>query len=289
MNMKKICIIILFLSVFRALPAQEIGKDTVTAVSAAHKYTDEFLDTVKISRKVLINDYSMIGFQYGPAISQVIFNPTKKQGMVLNPVNFGVTYTRYGKMFGYMPHFGFQTGLFYGQSGYRFKKDKETGEYESTVDGATSATYSYIEIPALAQIHIDVWHLKLMLHGGLFGAYKIDVEREGDVAAEYVNSFYDYERRFEYGFKAGAGFGLFFDPIEIHIQGTFRYALGSLYKPDYYSQYYYRFAHPADIIISAGVFYQITRRTGKTRAMLRKEARKYIYEPETENADSENR
>lgn len=252
-------------------------------------YSDEFLDTVQIKRKLVTNDYSMIGFQYGYTLSQTIFNPTKKQGMLRNPLNFGVTYTRYGKMFGYMPYFGFQTGFFYGQSGYVFKKDKETGAYTESVDGASTATYTYAEIPLLAHFHIDVWHLKLMVNAGLYGSWRMDVEREGEtVPAEYLTKFYDYERRFGYGVKGGIGIGFVFDPVEIHLQASGRYSLASLYKPDYNSEYYYRFAHPLDIIISAGVHFQLTKRTGKTRSQLKKTAKQYVYES-VENSDGDNR
>lgn len=258
-------------------------------IKSEKEYSDEFLDTVKINNKISINDYTMIGVQYGMSLSQTMFNPTKKQGMVTMPMNIGVVLTRYGKLFGYMPYFGFQTGFFYGQSGYKFKKDKTTGEYTENVDGAYQATYSYAEIPLLAHFHVDVWHLKLIANAGLFGAYRLNVSREGDVPGAYLNDFYDYERRFEYGVKAGLGIGVFFDPIEIHFEATYRQSLGSLYKPDYYSQYYYRFAYPSDIVFSVGLHVQLTKRTGKTRTQLRKEAKEAVYEPRIENIDSQSR
>ena len=104
---------------------------SVTAMSAQEQRTsmlidsisDEVLDTMNIKKKTFINDYSMIGFQYGAGLSQVIWNPSQKQEMLFMPYNIGIMYTRYGKMFGYMPYFGFQAGLFYTQEGYRFYLD----------------------------------------------------------------------------------------------------------------------------------------------------------------------
>ena len=264
-------------------------KDSSFTITGDFEYSDEFLDTVKIRKKLIINDYSMIGVQYGVTLSQVMFNPTKKQGMLMNPVNVGVIYTRYGKMFGYMPYFGFQTGIFYGQNGYKFKIDKETGDYSENVDGATQARYTFIEVPLLAHMHMDVWHLKFIVNAGLFGGYRMSVQREGKIEDKYRTEFYDYDKRFEYGIKAGVGFGFFFDPVELHFQAMYRYTLGSLYKPDYKSEYYYRFAYPSDIIISAGLHFQLTRRTGKTRKMLKKEAKGLIYETGNENIDRNNR
>ena len=270
-------------------PDSAMLPDKGPAVKAELEYSDEFLDTVQIKRKLVVNDYSMIGVQYGVALSQVMFNPTKKQGMLMNPMNIGIVYTRYGKMFGYMPYFGFQAGVFYGQNGYKFKIDKKTGEYSENVDGATQARYTYLEVPLLAHLHMDVWHLKFIVNAGLFGAYRKSVERQGNVEDKYLTSFYDYDRRFEYGVKAGLGFGFFFDPVEIHFQATYRYSMGSLYKPDYNSEYYYRFAYPSDIIISAGLHFQLTRRTGKTRSQLKKEAKGLIYETGNEDIDSNSR
>ena len=241
-------------------------------------FSDESLDTVKMKKAKSINDYTMIGVQYGVSLSQMRFNPTKRQGMLILPYNFGITYTRYGKMFGYMPYFGFQTGVLFGQDGYVFKKNKETGDYNESVDGATKAVYSYAEVPLLAHLHIDVWHLKLIVNLGLYAAYRLEVEREGErLDPQYANTFYDYDRRFDYGAKAGAGIGLILDPIEFHIQATYRASLGSLYRPNYYSEYYYRFAYPSDILITAGIHIQLTKRTGKTKAALKKEAKALIY------------
>lgn len=241
-------------------------------------FSDEYLDTVKMKKAKSINDYTMIGVQYGVSLSQMRFNPTKRQGMLILPYNFGITYTRYGKMFGYMPYFGFQTGVLFGQDGYVFKKNKETGDYNESVDGATKAVYSYAEVPLLAHLHIDVWHLKLIVNLGLYAAYRLEVEREGErLDPQYANTFYEYDRRFDYGAKAGAGIGLILDPIEFHIQATYRASLGSLYRPNYYSEYYYRFAYPSDILITAGIHIQLTKRTGKTKAALKKEAKALIY------------
>ena len=89
------------------------------------KWTDEFLDTVQVKKSLKLNDYSMIGVQYGAGLSQVMWNPVQKQNFVFMPYNFGVTYTTYGKMFGYMPFFGFQAGVFYGQEGYQFEYNED--------------------------------------------------------------------------------------------------------------------------------------------------------------------
>lgn len=252
--------------------------------------TNEFLDTVQVKKKLKLNDYSLLGLQYGVTLSQVSWNPTQTQKMLFLPVNFGFTYTLYGKMFGYMPYFGFQTGIFYSKEGYEFEYNEERN-YTYTIEGAEKAIYEVVEIPALSHIHFDLWHMKIIAQIGLFVGYRMGIERfpgkTGNVSESIAKSFLPHENRFDYGIKGGLGFGLVFDPIEIHIQAMYKHSLSSLYQPDYYSQYYYRFAYPANITISAGVHFQLTKRTGMTKKQLRKQARDIVYE--IKDTDSESR
>jgi hypothetical protein len=243
--------------------------------------TDAQLDTINVKKKLVINDYAMIGFQYGAGLSQVMWNPKQKQEMLFVPVNAGVTVTKYAKMFGFLPYFGFQAGLFYAREGYRFKYDKDN-DYTYTVEGAEKAIMDVIEVPLLLQCHVDLWNFKFMVNLGCYGGYRLAIERfpgkSGSVAPEVQHSFLPTDRRWDYGIKGGVGFGLVFDPVEIHIQAMYKHSMSTLYNPDYYSEYYYRFAYPTNIVISAGVHFQITKRTGKTKAQLKKMARDMVYQ-----------
>ena len=58
----------------------------------------------------------------------------------------------------------------------------------------------------------------------------------------------------------------------------YKYGFASMYEPDYYSEYYYRFASVSNFIFSVGVHFQLTKRTGKTSHQLRKEAREIYYQ-----------
>lgn len=238
--------------------------------------TDAQLDTINVKKKLVINDYAMIGFQYGAGLSQVMWNPKQKQEMLFVPVNAGVTVTKYAKMFGFLPYFGFQAGLFYAREGYRFKYDKDN-DYTSE-----KAIMDVIEVPLLLQCHVDLWNFKFMVNLGCYGGYRLAIERfpgkSGSVAPEVQHSFLPTDRRWDYGIKGGVGFGLVFDPVEIHIQAMYKHSMSTLYNPDYYSEYYYRFAYPTNIVISAGVHFQITKRTGKTKAQLKKMARDMVYQ-----------
>lgn len=243
-------------------------------------YTDIQLDTMSLKKTLVINDYTMAGFQYGVGLSQVMWNPKHKQEMVFIPFNVGVTVTTYAKMFGYMPYFGFQAGLFYAREGYNFKFDEENG-YTYKIEGAQKALIDVIEVPAFFQFHYDMWNFKIMAQVGCYGGYRLSIERfppeGGSVAEEVRKSFIATDRRWDYGLKGGLGFGLVFSPIEIHLQAMYKHSLSSLYTPDHYSQYYYRFAYPSNIVISAGVHFHLTKRTGKTRVALKKMAKDMVY------------
>ena len=97
-------IIILLTSLFLIqISAQEKrGINAELTVLNVDAITDAELDTIDVRKKLVINDYSMIGIQYGAGLSQVSWNPSQKQDMVFVPYNIGITYTHYGKMFGYM-------------------------------------------------------------------------------------------------------------------------------------------------------------------------------------------
>ena len=283
--MKRFCTILLATAALVPHTARSLGRahaqDTASTPRAVlieesvqEIITDAQLDTINVKKKLVINDYAMIGFQYGAGLSQVMWNPKQKQEMLFVPVNAGVTVTKYAKMFGFLPYFGFQAGLFYAREGYRFKYDKDN-DYTYTVEGAEKAIMDVIEVPLLLQCHVDLWNFKFMVNLGCYGGYRLAIERfpgkSGSVAPEVQHCW-------DYGIKGGVGFGLVFDPVEIHIQAMYKHSMSTLYNPDYYSEYYYRFAYPTNIVISAGVHFQITKRTGKTKAQLKKMARDMVYQ-----------
>ena len=273
--------IILFLLFFLAVPV--IAREKNPKIEIADTLTDAFLDTVQVKKKLKLNDYSLIGVQYGAALSQVMWNPTQNQKMLLIPVNVGVTYTLYGKMFGYMPYFGIQTGIFYAREGYEFEKNEDTG-YTPNVAGAKKAVMDVLEVPILSHMHVDFWHFKIIAQIGMFAGYRMSIHRDpigpNTMDAAIANSFLKTDNRFDYGIKGGLGFGLVFDPVELHIQAMYKHSFSSLYEPDHdpvYGKYYYRYAYPSNIIISAGLHLQLTRRSGLSKKELKKQAREIVY------------
>lgn len=286
--MKKFTIILSALLLLTCImtDARERKKDTLNIdIAITDTLTNEFLDSLDLNKKLVLNDYSMIGIQGGVGLSQVMWNPKYSQEMVFMPVNFGFLYTRYGKMFGYMPYFGFQIGLMYAQEGYKFKSDEEEpGKIPNTIQGADRAIYDVIEMPLLSHIHIDMWRMKIIANIGFYAGYRLKIQRF-PYRGEFMNpsyeetqhSFLDTDIRWDYGIKGGVGFGLVFEPIELHFKAMYKHSFSSLYKPDYNSKYYYRYAYPSNIIISAGVHFHLTKRTGKTKAELKKQAKEIVY------------
>lgn len=246
------------------------------------EFPNEYLDTLTIEKKIEINDYTMIGVHYGIGLSQVMFNPTQKQNMMFVPVNFGISFTKYGRMFGYMPFFGIEAGLLYTKEGYQFEKNEKDGIVTiGKVEGAEKAIMEVVEAPVLMVGHYDMLNFKLMLKLGCYAGYRLSVERfpgeTGYVKPEIEKAFLDTDRRIDYGIKGGLGFGLVFEPLEIHIQALYKHSLSSLYNPNYYSEYYYRFAFPSNISITAGLHFHLSKRTGKTKADIKKAAKGIVY------------
>lgn len=272
---------LLLLSCCATFAREKEGLDTASVRRAdttrTGTYSDIYLDTVRINRKFVVNDYALLGVEYGASLSRMQFNPTQEQTWLFAPTTVGIFFTRYGKLFGYMPYFGLKAGLRYTHEGYKFKENKET-HVTPTLEGATEAVMDFVEVPLTAQFHIDMLHFKVMADAGIYGGWRLGIKRTGDGVSDGLRtSFKETDRRLDYGLTGGVGFAVVFDPVEFHVNGAVRYAWGTLYEPDYFSTYYYRFAYPLDIMLTAGLHFQLTRRTGKSKAQLRKEAYDTVY------------
>ena len=263
----ELTILLLMICAFAAAKDGKPRKSVVAQALDTVSYSDEYLDTVNVKKALAINDYTLLGVHYGVGLNQMNWTPSMEQKMLFTPVNVGISWTRYGKMFGYMPYFGIQIGALYTKEGYRLKEGYK-------VHGASTAVMQIIEMPVLAHIHYDFWKMKLMVNIGFYAAYRLSIQRIGDaVRDEYEYNFTETDYRWDYGIKGGAGFGFIFDPVEIHFNAWYKYGFGSLYKPNYYSEYYYRYATASNFVFTVGLHFQITKRTGKTNHELKKEAR----------------
>lgn len=239
------------------------------------------LCTLALSAKAqeeLINDYSMIGVNYGVTFSNMYFNPSMHdRAYVVAPNYVSVTYTKHCKMFDSIPLFALVAGVATGTEGFAFKPDRETG-IADTIDDADWCSIRVFEVPVMAQIHFDKEPVKIMANIGIYGGWRESISRRGPkLDPQWTNSFRSYENQIDYGFQGGVGFGLIFDPIEIHFNCLVRWSWSSLYEPDYKSHYYYNYAYPLDIIATVGLHFHLDERRGKTRKDIKKEAYESVY------------
>ncbi len=246
------------------------------------------LDTLAVlPSRGMVNDYSMIGVNFGPTISRMVTNPSGyKQGWLYNPWYFSVTYIKNMKMFDFLPYFGYQVGLAYGHEGYRFTEN-EKSHYKHRIDGYSQASYSVVEVPFLIHGHFDASHFKFMLNAGPYLGYRLSVKRwdeaSGNTASHApAGDFIDHDRRWDYGIYGGAGFAIVFDPVEFHFNAIGHvWSWGSIYapnsNPEPYTKYYYRFAYPMDLNFTFGIYFQLSKRYGRTSAQLRRQAYDIVY------------
>jgi hypothetical protein len=209
------------------------------------------------------------------------FNPPREMNWYFNKPVYGFSITRYATMMNMFQVVGMELGFQHNFEGYNFKETETDGVvHRHNVDGAYEAYMEVPEVFLLTHGHLDIGdHFKFLIKAGMYGGYRMNITRIGPyVRDELVNTFKDTDNRWTYGVQGGLGFGLMFDPIEIHLGVQIKWGWSSFYQPNVASPYYYRFAYPLDGAITLGVYYQLTPRRGHTRAGLRKLARQVVAE-----------
>ena len=246
--------------------------------------TNEYLDSTPLPKKARINDYWIVGVHGGVSLQYGYFNPPRQTRFYPNLPVWGVSITRFATMMNTFPNLGMEVGFQHNYEGYNFKEfevDKDT--YRQDVDGYHQAYMEVPEVFVLTHGHIDMGqYVKINIKAGMYGGYRMNIHRIHD--NEYsvyhdpaiANEFRDTDNRWSYGVQGGLGFGLMFDPIEVHLGVQVKWGWSSFYKPDVVSPYYYRFAYPLDGAVTLGVYYQLSKRRGHTRPALRRLAREYL-------------
>ena len=243
--------------------------------------TNEYLDNTPLPKKARINDYWIVGAHGGVSLAYGNFNPPRQVSFFPNLPMYGFSITRFATMMNTFPNLGMEVGFQHNFEGYRFKEFEVDGNiYQHDIDGAYQAVMEVPEVFILTHGHIDMGqYAKIIVKAGMYGGYRMNITREGDyVSPSIVNEFQDTDNRWTYGVQGGLGFGLMFDPIEIHLVAQVKWGWSPFYKPNTYSPYYYRYAYPLDGAVTLGVYYQLTKRRGHTRSALRRLAREYLAE-----------
>ena len=243
--------------------------------------TNEWLDNADMPRNAKINDYWIVGVHGGYSVEHGYFNPPRRVSPYFNKPVYGFSITRYATMMNMFPNLGMEVGFQHNYEGYNFKEYESDGAiYRQDIDGAYEAYMEVPEVFMLTHGHLDMGqHAKIILKAGMYGGYRMNITRIGPrVQKDIVNSFKDTDNRWTYGVQGGLGFGLMFDPLEVHLGVQIKWGWSSFYQPDVASPYYYRFAYPLDGAITLGVYYQLTKRRGHTRGALRRMAREMVKE-----------
>ena len=250
--------------------------------------TTSYLDSVDV-KIAPPNDYWLGGAYGGASLMFGYFNPSRSiTPQWAGPV-VGFSIMRHFTMFGLFHNMGLEFGGQLNYEGYQFKANPETG-VRATESGAYKVVMKVPEAYLLSHFHIDLGdYFKIMAKVGLYGGYRMSIERTldpdfetYDVYKERQYSFQDYDRRLSYGLQGGIGMGVMVAPFEFHVNAQVKWGWESFWRPNYASPYYYRFAYPLDGVISFGIYYQLSPRHGHTRGQLRKLARKMVKE-EMEN------
>ncbi len=251
--------------------------------------TNEYLDNTPLPKKARINDYWMVGVHGGVSLQYGYYNPPRQTRFYPNLPVWGVSITRFATMMNTFPNLGMEVGFQHNYEGYNFKEYEVDGidgkdTYRQDIDGYHEAYMEVPEVFILTHGHIDMGqYAKINLKLGMYGGYRMNITRIHDNAynrvyhdPEIAHSFRDTDNRWSYGVQGGLGFGLMFDPIEVHLGVQVKWGWSSFYKPDVVSPYHYRFAYPLDGAVTLGVYYQLSKRRGHTRPALRRLAREYL-------------
>ncbi len=281
--MKKILLLLaaLLAAAFTARAQVDLDKEFF---SLPDSITTSYLDSVDI-KIAPPNNYWLVGAYGGASLQMGFFNPDRNTTTQWAGPVVGFSIMRHFTMFGLFPNMGLEFGGQLNYEGYQFKTNPETGA-RATESGAYKVVMKVPEAYLLSHFHIDMGeYFKIMAKVGLYGGYRMSIERTldpdyetYDVYKEHQYSFQDYDRRLSYGLQGGLGLGVMIAPFEFHVNAQVKWGWESFWRPDYASPYYYRYAYPLDGVVSFGIYYQLSPRHGHTRGQLKKLARKMVEE-----------
>jgi hypothetical protein len=198
---------------------------------------DDFsaLDTVPVAPK--FKSIHMIGVSYTVNLSGVTSSPKIGQERLWTYKNFGVSYTYYHAMWNHLFNFGLVIGAKHGYEGY-------TSPYSGFGE-----TCEVLEFPFLSQFKIDFLPCRLLINLGPYYGYRLSTDKEG--------GFDQYDQRHDYGVIAGLGLAIVIKPFELHIEGNYKYALASMYQTNKYSDIYWIYTYPQNIMLSASLHFHL--------------------------------
>ena len=198
---------------------------------------DDFAQLDTVAHPAKFKSIHMIGVSYGVTWSGVSSSPKIGQEKVLTYNNVGVYYTYYHALWDQLFNFGLQFGARHGYEGY----------------ASASEGYGEIceiaEIPLVSQFKIDFSVFRLLVNLGTYGGYRLSTDREG--------GFDQYDQRVDYGILGGLGLALVLKPFELHVEGNYKYSFASMYHTNKFSDIYWMYTYPQNIMLSASLHFHL--------------------------------
>jgi hypothetical protein len=193
------------------------------------------IDTIPETKK--FKSIHMIGVSYGINLSGVTSSPKIGQERIWTFHNTGIYYTYYHAMWDHLFNFGVVAGAKHGYEGFT-SPNEGYGE-----------TYEILEFPLISQFKLDFSRFRILLNIGTYGGYRLSTDKEG--------GFNKYDQRYDYGVIGGVGFAIVFKPVELHIEGNYKYSFASVYQTNKYSDIYWIFTYPQNIMFSASLHFHL--------------------------------
>ena len=187
---------------------------------------DDFAQLDTTSQKGRFKSIHMIGVSYGVNWSGVNSSPKIGADKVLTYNNIGIHYTYYHALWDQLFNFGLQVGAQHGYEGY------------------TSRTEGYgeicevVEVPLISQFKIDFSIFRLLVNIDTYGGYRLSTDKEG--------GFDKYDQRVDYC-----------KPFELHVEGNYKYSFASMYHTNKYSDIYWMYVYPQNIMLSASLHFHL--------------------------------
>lgn len=228
-------------------PATEQAQDTVKKVDIYKEFElNSFEDaTIKIKDSSVLSQH-LIGLKIGYGISNVSFSQDIDHKSFKSPKNFGVYYTYYHSLWKSMPYFGIQTGVEYNEIGYTQLRKIAENQFEEL-----DQIYQSIQVPLLSVFRVDFWKMRLMVGIGPYGYYVLSTDLE-DGIPETTN-------KVGLGFMGTGGIAFVLNPVEFHIDASYKYALSHFMDPKIYSEQAWTYTHSTQLLISFGVHFRLGR------------------------------
>lgn len=195
---------------------------------------DDFASIDTVAPPKQYKSIHMVGVKYGVNISNVSTQPSVKESKVITHNNISVLYTYYHALWDKLFNFGLQTGVKHGYEGYA----SELASYGEICEIA--------EVPLISQFKIDFSRFRILVDVGAYGGYRLSTDKEG--------GFDKYDQRVDYGIIGGAGIAVVFKPFELQIEGGYKRSFASMYHTNKYSDIYWMFTYPTNIMVSASLF-----------------------------------